>query len=261
MRHHAVALIFLIIFFLPNFQAFAIESESNREAVVSPRSKKFYRSNRARKYVAFGGSYSSDYNSKEYQLTSRYLYQSDRFINEINFQNEHEYADSSSDNRNYVKKTELYDLTLSSKALIKDSRNYGVFFHRTIYDNLSSYYYDLRTAVGIGRMFFNKNLELDTSIGYRDVKNYGHKIDFIPSMRAKFRITKNLTFVQRGYWFIDNESIDNGLKTSISYRLNKKLSFEIRHNFEQRRYEDDEDNEQVNRVNRSITIGLIFDLN
>lgn len=263
MRHHVINLAFLLLFFFDAKNSHAIDSESHREAVVSRRSKKFYTSNRSRQYLAFGGSYSSDYNSKEYQLTSRYLYQSNKLINEFNFKNEHEYADkgSGSSKQYYLKKIELYDLSLSSKILLEDSKNYLVLFHRTIYDNLSKYYYDLRSAVGVGRIFFNNHLELDASIGYHDVKNYGYKMSFIPSLRSKFRITKKLTLVQRGYLYLDHESMDNGLRTSLLYRLSKKLSFEIRHNFEQRRYENDTDLEQENFVNRAITIGLVFDLN
>lgn len=263
MRHHAIVLSFFVLFTSQISEVFAVDSESHREAIVSPRSKKFYKSNRSKQYLSFGGIYSSDYNSKKYQLNSRYLYQSDNFINEINYKGEANYADKGSgDNkRSYVKTTELYDVTISSKARIGEGNNYGVFFHRTIYDNLSSYYYDLHTAIGVGRMFFKNSLEFDLSVGYNDAKHYGYKMDVIPSLRAKFKITNKLTLTQRGYWFIDHESMDNGLKTSLVYRLGKKLSIELRNNFEQRRYEDDEDNVVVNRVNRSTTIGLIFDLN
>lgn len=244
-------------------ECFAVESESQREAVVSPRAKRFYKSNSAKQYLSFGGSYVSDYNSKNYQLNSRYLYQSNNFIHEINFQNENNYADSGSGkSKKYdVKKSELYDFSLSSKARIVDTENYGVFYHRTIYDDLSKYYRDVRTAAGLGRMFFQEKLELDVSLGYHDVKAYGYEVDVITSMRANFKINEHLTFVQRGYWYFDHESIDNELKTSLVYRLSDKMSFEVRHNFEKRRYEEDDKRVVTNFVNRSITFGLIFDLN
>ena len=243
--------------------AFAIESESQREAVVAPRTKKFYKKdNRIHQYLSFGGSYTSDYNSKSYQLVSRYLYQSFRFINEINFEHQTDYADAGSGkNKKYdVKKSELYDFSISSKARIYDSENYGVFYHRNIYDDLSPYYHDSRTALGLGRMFFDEKLEFDVSLGYHDIKTYGHELDVITSLRANFKLTKNLTFTERAYWFFDHESIDNGFKTSLVYRLNEKMSFEIRNNFETRRYEADEKRQKVNLVNRSMTVGLIFDL-
>lgn len=262
MKTHSV---FFFLFFSLYFCDFsyAIESEAQREAVVAPRAKRFYKSSRARQYLSLGGSYSSDYNSKNYQLNSRYLYQSENFVNEINFEHQSNYADSGSGSgKKYdLKKSELYDLALSSKARLGSSNNYAVGYHRSIYDDLSKYYYDTRTAFGLGRMFFKEKLEIDFSIGRRDVKDYGGKLDFITSWRANFKITDNLTFIQRAYWFLDNESIDNQFKTSLVYRLSDRVSFELRHNFEQRRYEEDNKNITSNFVNRSITIGLIFDLN
>lgn len=257
-------ILFLSFFFFQNPElSFAIESEAQREAVVTPRTKRFYKSNIPRKYLSFGGSYSSDYNSKTYQLTSRYLYQSRDYIHEIFFDHESAYADSgSSENKeSNKKKSELYDFVLSSKARIKEGRNYAVFYNREIYDDLSKYYFDTRTALGLGRMFFKEKLEMDVSLGYHNVKNYGNKVEIITSLRANFKITDRLTFVERAYYFFDHESVDNGFKTSLVYRISDKLSFEVRHNFETRRYEDDKNNQQANLVNRSVIIGIIFDLN
>ncbi len=264
-RHHFV----LLFLFLPTIslqipkEALAIESRSNREDVVSPRAKRFYKTNSARQYLSFSGSYSSDYNSKTYQLTSRYLYQSQNFIHEINFKNENDYADSGSGSkkRYKIKNSELYDLSIASKARIGDSKNYGVFFHRTIYDDFSKYYYDLHTAVGLGRMLLKERVELDLSLGYHDIKTYGNEVDVIASIRTNFKIGKNITLIQRGYWFFDHESIDNELKTSLVYRLSDKMSFELRHNFEKRRYEEDNLYKVNNQVTQSMTVGLIFDLN
>jgi len=256
-------LLFILFFALQSpEEAFAVESRTNREAVVSPRTKKFYKSNSAKQYFSIGGSYTSDYNSKNYQLTSRYLYQSRNFIHEINFQNENNYADTGrGKTKKYdVKKSELYDLMLSSKARLFDSQNYGVFFHRTMYDDLSKYYYDTRTAAGLGRIFFKEKIELDVSLGYHEIKTYGYEVDVITSIRTNFKLTEHLTLIQRGYWFFDHESVDNQLKTSLVYRLSNKMSFELRHNFEKRRYEDD-NRVVTNQVNRSVTVGLIFDLN
>jgi len=243
--------------------SFAIESEANREEVVTARSKRFQTSKRIREYIAFGGVYSSDYNSKDFDFTTRYLYQSSKYINELNFRNENEYADKGSgDKKQYkVKKAESYDLVLSSKKrLTKDSKYYATLFHRTLYDDMSIYYYDVYNGIGIGKMLFNDKTELDISAGYRNTKNAGRSLSFIPSIRANFRLSKNLKLIQKGYLFINHESTDNGLKTRLVYRLNHKLSLELRHNFEQRRYEDDKNKKVVNLVNRSLTFGVIFDL-
>lgn len=265
MKHHKLFLALFLALFLsqPCEKAFAIESESQREAIVAPRAKRFYKGNLSKQYLSFGGNYTSDYNSKNYQLNSRYLYQSANHIHEINLQYETNYADSGSGkNKKYdVKKSELYDLSISSKARIKESEEYGVFYHRSIYDKLSKFYYDSRTALGVGRMFFKERLEFDVSLGYHDVEAYGYQVDVVTSWRANFKLTDNITFVQRAYWFFDHESIDNDFKTSLVYRLSDKMSFEVRHNFEKRRYEEDNQRMVTNQINRGVTIGLIFDLN
>ena len=252
--------ILLLLLYFPK-PVFAVESEANREDVVAPRSKKLYRSNSVRQYLALGGIYSSDYNSKYSQFNAKYFYQSQNLINEANFRNENKYSDSgSASNRRYnVKTSELYDASFSSKMRIKDGQNYGVFFHRTMYDDLSKYYRDTRTALGLGRMFFNDKIELDFSLGHHDVTNYGNEIDFITSIRTNFKLTPKLTLIQRGYWFFDHESTDNELKTSLVYRLKEKLSLELRHTFEQRRFENN-NNATTNQITRSTTIGLVFDL-
>ena len=242
--------------------AFGVDSESSREDVVSPRSKKLYKTDNVRSYISLGAGQTSDYNSKNNQFNARYFYQSQNFINEINSLSETKYSDrGSGKNKKYnVKTSELYDASFSTKIRISDSQNYAVGYHRTIYDDMSKYYYDLHTAAGIGRMFFNGKIELDCSAGYHDVKNYGHEINLVPSIRTNLKLTKNLTFLQRGYWFIDHESTDNELKTSLVYRLKKTMSLEFRHTFEQRRYEND-NRDVTNQISRAFTIGMVFDLN
>lgn len=254
------ALTFVALFYADSL--FAIDTESDREAIVSARSKRFYKSNSVRRYLSFGGNYSSTGTSKNYELNSRYLHQSSSQIHEFNFQHENNYANlgTAAGKRFLVKKSELYDGSLSSKFIIGESKNYGVGYHRTIYDDLSKYYMDQRTAFGVGRLFLNDTLELDASVGYQDVKAYGHKWSFIPSFRTNIRLSPKLTLNSRGYVFIDHESMDNELKTSLIYRLNNKVSFEMRYTFEQRRYENDADKRGENAVSKMLTFGLVFDL-
>lgn len=255
----------LLVLFILLFAnaAHALEKEAQREAIVTPRSKRFYPRVQSKQYISFGGIYSSDYNSKEYQFNSRYLYQSNKMVNEMNFDHEVKYADSGSgSNKKYgAKDRELYDLALSSKVKIGETNNYLVGYHRSIYDEYSDYTLDARTAGGVGRAFFDGAFELDASLGYRQVKSEGEKVDFITSWRSNFKITEKLTFIQRAYLFLDNESMDNQFRTSLLYRIGERLSLEVRHNFEQRRYEDNANMRTDNLVNRSITVGIVFDLN
>jgi len=258
--HLSFSFLFVVFLFA---EAFAVEPTSQREAIVAPRAKRFYKSSRARQYLSFGGSYSSDYNSRQYQLVSRYLYQGERAIHEGNFKQQTDYSDSGSGSKKQydAKKSELYDFSWSTKALFKDSKNYGVLYHRTIHDGFTKYSHDSRNAIGIGRLFLKERLEWDVSLGYHDVQHYGSEADLITSWRANFKLSEKITLVQRAYLFFDKTSTDSDFKTSLVYRIGEKLSFELRHNFERRNYIDDGDTAATNLASRSITIGLIFDLN
>lgn len=261
------ALPFLFYFLLNPLQLSAIDSESSREAIISAKTKRLYKirkkgKNRVRQYLSFGGNYNSNQRSRNTEFNSRYLYHSSKAIYQLDFEhkNRHSNRGSSVGKTYLIKRSEEYDGAFSSKFLLFDSKNYGVFYHRTIYDDMSKFYRDQRTAFGFGRIFFGNNLEVDTSIGYHDVAMTGHKVSFIPSIRLNIRINKKFSINQRSYLYIDHESMDNEIRTSLRYKINKKISFDIRYNFEQRRYEDDKKLKQVNEVYRSITFGLVFKL-
>ncbi len=257
---------FLVLFVLCIFfnvkNSFAVEIRSNREAIITPRTKKFYKGSRAKQYLSLTGNYSSDNNSRNYQANSRYLYQSTNFIHELNFDHEVKYADVGSGKKKQfdIKTSELYDITFASKGRILASNFYGVFYHRTIYDDMSSFYYDNRTASGFGYIFFKDKLEVDFSTSNHVMKKLGSETDYIISTRLNYKFWDNFTLNQRSYFFIDRYSLDNEFKTSLIYRLNQKLSFEIRHNFEQRRYRDVPFKPLINNVSRSINVGFVFDL-
>lgn len=160
-----------------------------------------------------------------------------------------------------VKTSQLYDISLSSKARVFDTRNYAVLYHRTVKDKFSDYGYDSRNAFGLGRMFFDDRVEFDLSVGRQVSEHYGNQTEIIPSVRINLKLTERLTFNQRGYWFIDSISTDSDLRTSLVYRLGGRTSFEVRHTFEQRRYMTGSKNSEVNNVRNLYTIGLVFDLN
>jgi hypothetical protein len=257
--------LFLAIFFCTiifQSSAVAVESRSQREASIAPRTKKFFKGNRAKQYISLTGNYSSNNTSRTYQANVRYLYQSWRYIHELNFDHEVKYADTGSGKKKIydAKTSESYDGTFASKVRFFDSKFYGVFYHRMLYDDMSSYYYDHRTALGLGTMLFDEKLELDFSSSSRVVKDIGQETDYIISYRLNHKILTNLTINQRSYFFIDKNSLDLELRTSLVYRLNQKLSAEIRHNFEKRRYRDLPYKPLINNVSRSISVGLVFDL-
>lgn len=150
--------IFLVVFFYTQnaLADFVYNSETSRESIAhSARTKKFYDVKKAISRLAIGGSYDFDQNSKQYQLVSRYFYQSNRFIHEVNFIRESEYADRGSGAKKQfkIKTSDVYDLSVSSKVRIFDTKNYLALYQRTVYDDLSIYYYDIHSAAGLGRMF------------------------------------------------------------------------------------------------------------
>lgn len=257
---------FLVIIIMINFNAHRAiaqqESKSPREAVISSFNKRFYQSNRVRQYLAFAGSYNSDYNSKSYQLNSRYLFQNPNFTSELSLQHQVDYADTGSlKTKKYnVKKTELYDLTISSKARLGSSVNYGVFYHRSIYDKFSTFLYDNRTAIGLGRMFNNEKIEFDFSMAYRDIKADTYEVDYLASIRLTHKFNNKISMIQRSYIFFGKSLYDEEYRTSMIYRLNNKVSLELRHNFEKRRYSDYPKRVNVNQISRGVTFGMVFDL-
>ena len=257
-----LSFLFLLFLFLISVVdlALALDSESDREKIVAARSRKFYRSSRATQSLIISGNKDSDYNSKSYQLDSRYYYQSEKQMHEINFFHKTAYAASSSTQNILVKKSELYDVMMSNKFLLGQTKNYGLFYNRLNYDELSSYYYDRRIAAGLGRVFFEDKIELDFSVGYMDIKNFGSKTFLLPSIRLNLPITKNLTFTQRAYWFVDYESMDDDVRTTLKYRLSNRVSLALNHIFEQRKYGDEKKHTAINQTRRYFSIGLSFDL-
>ena len=251
--------VFFIVFINSSF-AINVNNESDREAIISERYCKFYKDNfiEPRYIINFRGYYDSDHNSHDYYLRAGYRQSSYQMINNLSMTHESKYRDRSINKKKYrEKKAEEYDLKLSSKIRIKDQKNYIALYNRTLYDEYSKYYSDIQSAAGIGRYFYNQGVSLDLSIGYRDVKNFGYAVNFIPSFRVNYKINNNLRIVQRAYLYIDHKSIDNEILTRFIRRVNDKLSFEIAHLFEQRKYESTNKGE-VNQVKRRITIGMNY---
>jgi hypothetical protein len=251
---------FSIYSFSKNCFALVLETASDRKVIATEKSRKFERSNRINQYISLSGYYDSDYNSYDYNLSARYKYQSNSRIIYTRFDHSSKYKIQVKISRDEpTKYSEFYELTISHKERIMEQNNYIAFYNNTQYDDMSKYYYDVRSAIGLGRFFFDQNLEFDLSIGYRDVKNYDQKnVNVIPSFRVNIDLTDKLKFVQRGFLFIDYKSMDNELSSKLIYDLNSKTSLQLSHEFDQRRYEDDSKESIVNQVSRKTTIGLIY---
>ncbi len=255
-------LIFVCFFLTSN--AFAIDNESDRERIVSAKSRKFYKNGNISQSILLSGNRDSDQNSKEYQLDCRYYYRSGKQMHEFYFTHEQNYSNlgTAKNKHHLVKKSELYDAIISDKFMIADSNNYAVFYGRANYDDLSSYYYDYRVAGGVGRIFFDDKVELDASVGYNNIKVYDkYQMFFLPSVRINLQLTKNISLINRGYFFINSNSIDNDFRTTIKYRISKKVSFAINHTYEQRRYKETSQESVSNQIRKYLSFGLVFDLN
>lgn len=240
---------------------FAIDNDAqDRARVVAPRNDRFYKNGNIRQYVNFGGEYESDENSKQYVLSAGHFYRSSRLINEIDFLKQTDYAQKATNKYELRRSSDLYDFQISSKAVILDTQNYLVFYNRSKYDQLSTYYYDITTAAGIGRMFFKDRLEVDIGIGHSDVKNYDQKVTIIPSFRTEFDITEKLHFIQRGYMFFSDEVCDYQSKTRLQYLISKSLYLQVTHDYDKRRYSNEKKHEVVNQNHRRILFGFRYDL-
>ena len=254
--------IFFTIIVLSSKSSFATNQETtgDRKSIANEKSRKFERSDRVRQYAALSGYRDSDYNSHDYNLSGRYSYQSKNNVSYIRFRHESKYKIQTKVIRGLpTKYSELYDATLSHKLRILDQQNYIALYHRTQYDDMSEYYYDLRSAAGFGRFFMDQDIQLDLSVGYRDVKNYGYNMNVVPSFRIRFNLTDKLEFVQRGFLFIDHKSMDSELISKLIYDVNSQISLQLIHDFDKKRYEDiSKKNPTINRVDRRTTIGIIY---
>lgn len=211
----------------------------------------FLKSDKIRQYTTFGGGYKSDYNSREYEILAGYHYKSNRFLHEIDFL--HESTSSSTTTIPMRKTEELYDLEASSRMMIKESRNYLNFYHRTKYDELSDFYYDIVNVAGVGRLFFNGRLEGSINAGRDEVKNFNSEMVMIGILKTTIPINESVKFSMRGLMLSGDTLYNEEIKTVLSFRIQKNLFFELIHKYEKNRYEDSSKklgNYQVNHVKR-----------
>jgi len=255
---------FLALVFFATFssQALAIDnSAADRARVVAARNDRFYKTNLIRNYINIGGEYESDENSKQHLLQLGHFYRSKKWINEIGFIYDNKYAEKKSVNNGALSKTaELYDFQLSSKFMIGDTPDYLVLYNRSKYDELSKYYYDLTSAIGVGRIFFDGRLEIDVGLGQSRVKEYDDKITYIPSFRCEFPLSDRLRFIQRGFMFFSDVADDYQLNTRLQYSITRKLYLQITHDFDKRNYVNQTKNTKVNEVHRRMVFGFRYDL-
>ena len=262
-NNNPILILFLLCFFVfesPEI-AFAIDNDAtDRSHTVAPRNDRFYRNDRVRKYINFGGEYESDENSKQYVISTGHFYRSKSWINETDFLYQKDYSQKAANHYELKPSSELYDFQMSSKIVIPDTQDYVVLYNRTRYNPLSTYYYDITTAAGVGRMFFDDLLEIDVAIGHNEVKEYDQKTTLIPSFRAEFDIWEKLHFIQRGYMFFSDEAADYQMRTRFQYPIGRQLYLQVSYDTDKRTYVNKAKSEKVNEVHRRVVFGFRYDL-
>ncbi len=266
MTHHKfkpLLILLLASFFsaLNSETAYAIDNnQTDRSRVVAPRNDRFSRNNSVRKYVNFSGEYESDEDSKQYVILAGHFYRSKKWINETDLFYQKDYSQKASNQYELKPSSELYDFQMSSKIVIPDTQDYVILYNRSKYNPLSTYYYDITTAAGVGRMFFDDLLEIDVAIGHSDVKEYDQKTTLIPSFRAEFDIWEKLHFIQRGYMFFSDEAADYQMRTRLQYPIGRQLYLQVSYDTDKRTYINKTQNAKVNEVHRRVVFGFRYDL-
>ncbi|MFT6106360.1 MAG: hypothetical protein ACJA0S_000403 [Rickettsiales bacterium] len=196
--------------------------------------KSRFKNSKKSQYLALGGNYSSDQNSKEYRISGSYQYSGEKFIHEIDLLQQSRYAGTSG--KSLTKNRDLYDMEVSSKILIAKSTNYFNYYNRSRYDEFSNYYYDTTNAAGWGRMFFDGIIEADINIGYNETKNFDSQIIINPNLKANLWLTERLRLNVKAFLFKIRNSYSEELKTRLSYKMTKNLWLELHHNYDKRRF-------------------------
>jgi hypothetical protein len=243
------------------FTTFCLISFSN-PAFGDVRNQSFSKSEKIKQFIAAGGNYQSDQNSRKRAIALAYRYKSKKFVHEFEFLNRSEYTDvsqKSTGKKVLIQTEDLYDAELSSKRMIGSSNNYFNYYNRSKYDEYSDYYYDLTNVAGVGRRFEDGKIEADINIGYNQVKNYNSEMVINPTLRIKLDITKDLILISKGYLFQRENSYTEQLKSRLSYRMrDERIFLELINNYEKNRYFSGK-NGVTNNINRSIIFRIRYD--
>ncbi|MDA9231114.1 DUF481 domain-containing protein [Rickettsiales bacterium] len=231
-----------------------------KTSFVDLKKNSFYKNPKSKQYIFLGGGYDSDYNSYEYDINAAYKYKSHKFIHEIDFL--HEVTHSSTTKTPMKKKEELYDLEISNRMILLNSKNYLNIYNRLQYDEFSDFYYDYAAASGLGRLFFNGNLEASLNLGHQDIKETGSQKVLLAMINAKFKLNDIVKIAFKGDLIGQEEDYDEKLKSILSLRLRKRLSLQLVHKYERNRYiktTKTYGRQDINRVKRSIYLRFKYD--
>lgn len=257
------------------------DSLLDRNRHAGRRAARFYSTDIVRHSVALSGEYDSDEDSKQQVVKFEHYYRSNKFISDTELSLDTIYEEqrpsNSSDRNTYlIKERDLFKLITSQKLALFSSSWYGIFFNETRHDNESDIaYQDIVTSGGLGKSFFDRNLEFDISYGLatgRNItdttyesqrRNYKRSV-IVPSFRYNYVISKNIRIVHRGYAYFSDAIDSYYLTTRLNYKLSRKLYFQISHLFDKRTYDLYDKNtsaleKSVNEIRRQVIFGLRYE--
>lgn len=273
---------FFAVLAVGNFCQFAIADDdtfNDRTRLVNRRNERFYKVDITRHFVSLSGEYDSDEDSKQYVVKFDHFYKNRRIISDIDLRMETLFENESSKKKFRSKESDLYQAIIAEKIILFDTQNYAVFFNETRYDNeADSSYYDMATAAGVGRMFFNDSLELDLAYGKakaKDVNSVSHhattrRFDYdrdiwVPAFRTEFSLFDDVRVVSRGYAYFSGDIDSYYLNTRLQYPLTRRVYLQLSHIFDKRTYEKyDSKNynvgvRKVNETRRQLLLGFRYD--
>lgn len=252
-----------------------------RNRLANRRNEKFFKTDLSRHFISFSGEYDSDEDSKQKILKIDHFYKSRSWVSDIELQMEtlHENLSLShltANKQHLTKESDEYKAIIAEKIAFPDTQNYFVLFNETRYDDESdSSYYDITAAAGLGRMFFNDQLEIDLAYGISRGKNITdttfesarrdyHRRIFVPAFRAEFLLFDKVRFIQRGYAYYSGHIDSYYLLTRFQYPIAQRVYLQLSHFFDKREYDlfDNRTFERIgprNEVRRQILLGLRFD--
>tara|TARA_Y100000389_G_scaffold50640_1_gene46323 strand:- start:6391 stop:7224 length:834 start_codon:yes stop_codon:yes gene_type:complete len=227
-------------------------------------------------YIFLGGNYKSDYNSKDYILNFGSRYKNKNQMHELKLYNK--VTEGHTTTKSMRKTKELYEVELSNKIVIGQTKNYFNLynlFEQDKYDNFTSseelifnsdeegYYNRITSLAGLGRVF-SKNFEAEFNIGSVNSKGEGSQIALNPVLYLKKKINKKLKISSKISRIKQQKTQDDYFSFSITQKINKNIAISLYHKYKKSQYIYRKENSRVNirevrkRSDRSLTLNLKY---
>ena len=208
-----IAILFSVAFMPENLHANAINSS-------------FYNSKHSKQYLTFGGRYKKEHQNRDEDFSIDYIYKSYDKIFEFEFNYDGNYRYKSKEDEVIKTKSE-HEAEFSAKLRLFDSKNYFIYFHRTSYDDLAKFYYNINNLAGFGRFLFNERMAIDFAAGSSYTKHLGTDYIYRSSFSHKIDLNDNITFSQKFIFSQSFETSSTKARVEEDNQLRNQLSFKI----------------------------------